>query len=546
MYRTVLLLTPLLFLLACQRAEVEETPWVPPTAVPTAVAEQPIAHVVQQGEYLTAIASRYDVTVAAIVEANDLSDASKIDVGQQLLIPGTSDGADWDDALYLDEIPVQARPNGASRPQPLLTPQQEAQLRLGGAVAAAIAVVLVAVYAATKVEYWTRRAVARFAPPAARAALDGLLTGLRGLQAGARAILTGSRLIARLLLAVLRRIWWVAGPAGPWIGQYAATHWPGARHRGARGARLVGRGAAMVLRLAAWAAAYARQQGRLRWRPPGIQARSAHQSVFGQLWAKTRDRGNATSSRVRSDLSEAELQRAIASGEIVVRCEPVIELGTRLMTHVHARLVWEHPTLGALTTSRFWRLVERGGLSGELTTLLLAGAPAQAQAFGRSAAGPLPVTVSLARSQFFAPSLLTAIESAQSEEAWRGRGLTISLSGRASAEELDAAAGLFRALHALGVATLLEDFGASSSEQLRQWGIDAVQIDFFGAARNDGAEAYVAEAVRVAKSAKMAVTARRVGTPAELELCERLSCDFAQGEALGEPELAAARVGEVA
>ena len=202
--------------------------------------------------------------------------------------------------------------------------------------------------------------------------------------------------------------------------------------------------------------------------------------------------------------------------------------------------------MGALTTGRFWRLVERAGLSGELTELLLAGAPAQAEIFGRPANGPLPVTVSLARSQLFAPSLLTAIESAQNDEAWHGRALAVSISGRASPEELDAAAGVFRALHALGVATLLEDFGASSSEQLRQWGIDAVQVDFFGAARNDGAEAYVAEAVRVAQDAKMAITARRVGTPAELELCERLSCDFAQGEALGEPELAAARTDRAA
>ena len=528
MYRLVLLLTPLLFLLACQRAEVQGTPWV----APTAVAEQPITHVVQQGEYLAAIASQYDETVEAIVEASDLSDPSKIDVGQRLVIPGTLDGGDLDD-LYVEGTTVRPRPNVVPRPQPLLTPQQEEQLRMGAAVAAVIAIVLVAVYVATKGEYWARHAVARYAPPAPLAA--------RGLRAAARSVATGGWLLVRLLREALRRASWVARQAG----RYAERHWPSVRRHGHRGARLARRGAAVALRLVVRAATYAWQQGRQRWSPAGVPARSAYRSAFGQLWATMRASAKATSSRMQPDLREAELRRAIASGEIVVRCEPVIELGTRLTTHAHAWLVWEHPTMGTLAPSHFWRLVERGGLSGELTALLLAGTPAQAEALGRPADGPLAVTVSLARSQLFTPSLIAAIQSALGDEAWRGRGLAVAVSGRSSAEELDAAAGVFRALRALGVATLLEDFGASSSEQLPQWGVDAVQVDFFGAARNDGAEAYVAEAVRVAKGAKIPVTARRVGTPAEFALCERLSCDFAQGEALGETELATARIDRV-
>jgi LysM repeat protein len=49
-------------------------------------------HVVQAGETLSSIASRYGVTVEAILAANGLTDPNYVYVGQRLIIPGGSDG----------------------------------------------------------------------------------------------------------------------------------------------------------------------------------------------------------------------------------------------------------------------------------------------------------------------------------------------------------------------------------------------------------------------------------------------------------------------
>ncbi len=46
-----------------------------------------VVHVVQEGEYLTMLASRYDSTVRAIALANDITNANLIYVGQELIIP---------------------------------------------------------------------------------------------------------------------------------------------------------------------------------------------------------------------------------------------------------------------------------------------------------------------------------------------------------------------------------------------------------------------------------------------------------------------------
>jgi murein DD-endopeptidase MepM/ murein hydrolase activator NlpD len=47
-------------------------------------------HIVQPGETLTRIASRYETTISAIVAANDLANPSLIFVGQRLVIPGST------------------------------------------------------------------------------------------------------------------------------------------------------------------------------------------------------------------------------------------------------------------------------------------------------------------------------------------------------------------------------------------------------------------------------------------------------------------------
>jgi LysM repeat protein len=58
-----------------------------PSAAPAATAAAPVVHVVESGETLYAIATRFDTTVAAIVRANKLADPDHIAVGDRLTIP---------------------------------------------------------------------------------------------------------------------------------------------------------------------------------------------------------------------------------------------------------------------------------------------------------------------------------------------------------------------------------------------------------------------------------------------------------------------------
>jgi LysM repeat protein len=63
---------------------VTATPGLPPPPTPPAGNQR---YVVREGDTLSTIAERFDVTEAAIMDANNLSDPDHILVGQELIIP---------------------------------------------------------------------------------------------------------------------------------------------------------------------------------------------------------------------------------------------------------------------------------------------------------------------------------------------------------------------------------------------------------------------------------------------------------------------------
>lgn len=66
-----------------------ESPRRTPTPLPTVeITPEPLVHVVGRGESLNYIASVYGVTVADILAINDIPNPNRIQIGQEILIPG--------------------------------------------------------------------------------------------------------------------------------------------------------------------------------------------------------------------------------------------------------------------------------------------------------------------------------------------------------------------------------------------------------------------------------------------------------------------------
>ena len=73
---------------AGQRLRLEEAPARPSTPAAKPAPATPRTHTVRGGEHLTGIARHYGVTIAQIVAANGIPNASRIYAGQRLTIPG--------------------------------------------------------------------------------------------------------------------------------------------------------------------------------------------------------------------------------------------------------------------------------------------------------------------------------------------------------------------------------------------------------------------------------------------------------------------------
>jgi LysM repeat protein len=91
----LIVLALMLLLTACRREAAAPTatpvpvlPTSPPTVVLPTPTSPPVTYIVQAGDSLSAIATRFDVPVEAISEANGIQDPNMIRAGQELIIPG--------------------------------------------------------------------------------------------------------------------------------------------------------------------------------------------------------------------------------------------------------------------------------------------------------------------------------------------------------------------------------------------------------------------------------------------------------------------------
>ncbi|MGH2401109.1 MAG: LysM peptidoglycan-binding domain-containing protein [Candidatus Limnocylindria bacterium] len=76
-----------------QRLRVGVEPAAQPAASSAPAAAAALVHTVKPGQNLTSIARGYGVTIAAIVEANAITNPSRIYAGQRLIIPGSAPAA---------------------------------------------------------------------------------------------------------------------------------------------------------------------------------------------------------------------------------------------------------------------------------------------------------------------------------------------------------------------------------------------------------------------------------------------------------------------
>ncbi|GAB2676910.1 putative bifunctional diguanylate cyclase/phosphodiesterase [Thalassiella azotivora] len=252
--------------------------------------------------------------------------------------------------------------------------------------------------------------------------------------------------------------------------------------------------------------------------------------------------GQRTATELGGGSLEAELEHAIAAGELVLFFQPVVQVARASglpVVGAEALVRWQHPRLGLLGPAAFLPLAEESGLVVDLDLWALGAACSALSGWGPRG-GPMHVAVNLAAPTLLDPRLPEAVRSALAVHGVDPQRLHLEVVESRSLSNLPGVVERLVELRQIGVRVSLDDFGTgySTLAWLQQLPVDQIKIDrSFIAALPDHAPsmAVVRGVVELARGLGVEVVAEGVEDERQLAALRDAGCDLAQGYLLGRP-----------
>lgn len=233
---------------------------------------------------------------------------------------------------------------------------------------------------------------------------------------------------------------------------------------------------------------------------------------------------------------EADLQRAMAAGEIVPYYQPLIALqgGKLIGFEVLAR--WQHPIRGIIPPTAFIPLAEEAGRIGEMFDMLLMRACEDA----RNWPSDLGLSINISPTQFAEPHMATRILSILTKANFPPERLELEITESTLVDEVSSARVILNTLRNAGISVALDDFGTgySSLRHLSDLPVDRLKIDrnfVASAQRNDEDWRIIRAIVQLASTFNLATTAEGIEAPEIQSALRDIGCDIGQGYLFGRP-----------
>jgi diguanylate cyclase (GGDEF)-like protein/PAS domain S-box-containing protein len=239
---------------------------------------------------------------------------------------------------------------------------------------------------------------------------------------------------------------------------------------------------------------------------------------------------------------ETDLYRALERNELRVVFQPVVSLGTGLISGCEALVEWQHPTRGRIPPAEFIPAAEETGLILPIGEWVLRESCKAARGFAdRLPRGaPAAVSVNLSARQLLRAELLEQVRSALQQSGLEPHRLRLEVTESVIMENAGPASLLLAQIKALGVHLLLDDFGTgySSLSYLHNFRFDTLKLDRSFVARIDTSTKHfeiVRTIVSLARALGMDVVAEGVENAAQVAQLQILHCDYAQGYYFARP-----------
>lgn len=246
----------------------------------------------------------------------------------------------------------------------------------------------------------------------------------------------------------------------------------------------------------------------------------------------------------RRALVMTALRKALASHELMVHYQPIINLSTGRMESVEALLRWQHPDLGFISPAEFIPYAEEMGLIGEIGEWVAEQACTQLARWNGGGES-LCVAVNLSVLQMLAPDIAEVIGEILHRTLAPGERLCLEVTESVLMEDVSFFTKTLEDLKRLGVKLSIDDFGTgfSSLGRLKHFPIDELKVDqlFVKGLGSDQQDTALVDAiVAMAHALNLSVTAEGVENQMQLAHLRALGCERGQGFYLARPMPASA------
>jgi diguanylate cyclase (GGDEF)-like protein len=253
-----------------------------------------------------------------------------------------------------------------------------------------------------------------------------------------------------------------------------------------------------------------------------------------KLYAAEQNRHSVRRLSVLSDI-----RRALASDEIVVHYQPIVDLDDRQVRGAEGLVRWQHPELGLIPPAAFVQTVEQTGLIGPLTRHVLEHALAECARWRRDGRD-LSVAVNLSVRNLLDRDLPKEIARLLATYGVPPDALQLEITESMIMSDPDRAVATVIRLSALGVRMSVDDFGTgySSLANLRRLPIDELKIDrsFVSPMLEDESDLIIVRStINLGHDLGLRIIAEGVENSATLDRLALLGCDLAQGYHLSRP-----------
>ena len=517
---------------------------------PTAVAvDEPLTYTIVSGDFLSEIASRFEVSLDELAALNGIQDPALIEVGAILTIPGQQVVVatiaavathPYEELYAVPPLPPAAPPPEPSRVQQLIDqvagwpwpPRQD--MVTGITIGAFALAALAGGFVMTKVEFATRRWGRRAVPTGARRAFGWWGAAARfprrSYLAVRRNAITTWQFTAASRKATSRRYRWARATV--------RAGW--ARTAGPR--RSVVRGVSSgFTRIST--AAHTLIGTVLDRAPEAAEGLNA----FGGRASSSVKRGvTSGAKRARREVLEtsapAERWRTPLAGELAtafereqlqVRYVPVIDLDIHALSAVEAHLFWQHPRRGLMSERDIYAAAQDHP---ELGAALLEFLLEQSCSFLKEQVDPrfpsAQLIVPITLEQIVESEPLAAIDRGLTSANLAIDRLKVAISEADALQDPGTAASFSRNLRSMGLGVFLDHYGGASAADLSNLRVSSVTVDFAAASIGSEARGRLSAAVKSAQDLRLPVTARHARSEAAQSLQVELGCAFA---AIGEP-----------